>query len=151
MPAYSSVVPAEPPDYDGHRQGTFALVHPIAPHYNTVLRIDPTDRTDGFLDPIRAIGDACEDLRAHEVALMAGMRAAILGALGRLDPQLLEKAYEKSARGFSLGSRQGKLWQLFVGHQQKLAQEAQEDFNKVFGREFMAAYQAQVRRLKTGD
>ena len=39
-------MPAEPPDYDGHRQGTFALVHPIAPHYNTVLRIDPTDRTE---------------------------------------------------------------------------------------------------------
>ena len=121
------------------------------PHEALQFLLDPSDRTDGFLDPIRAIGDACEDLRAHEVALMAGMRAAILGALGRLDPQLIEKAYEKTARGFSLGGRQGKLWKLFVGHQQKLAQEAQEDFNKVFGREFMAAYQAQLRRLKTGD
>jgi hypothetical protein len=26
--------------------------------------------------------------------------------------------------------------------------EAQEDFNKVFGRDFMGAYQAQLRRLK---
>jgi len=121
------------------------------PHEALQFLLDPTDRTDGFLDPIRAIGDACEDLRAHEVALMAGMRAAILGALGRLDPQLIEKAYEKSARGFSLGGRQGKLWKLFVAHQQKLSQEAQEDFNKVFGREFMAAYQAQLRRLKAGD
>ena len=121
------------------------------PHEALQFLLDPSDRTDGFLDPIRAIGDACEDLRAHEVALMAGMRAAILGALGRLDPQLIEKAYEKSARGFSLGGRQGKLWKLFVAHQQKLSQEAQEDFNKVFGREFMAAYQAQLRRLKAGD
>src|SRR5215470_4840328 len=39
------VVPAEPPDFDGHREGTFALVHPIAPHYNTLLRVDPNDRT----------------------------------------------------------------------------------------------------------
>src|SRR5438552_64817 len=39
------VVPAEPPTYDGHREGTFALVHPMAPHYNTLLRVDPTDRT----------------------------------------------------------------------------------------------------------
>jgi type VI secretion system FHA domain protein len=120
------------------------------PHEAMQFLLDPTDRTDGFLDPIRAIGDACEDLRAHEVALMAGMRAAILGALRRLDPQLVEKAYEKSARGFSLGGRKGRLWELFVAHQQKLSQEAQEDFNKVFGREFMAAYQAQLRRLKTG-
>jgi len=112
--------------------------------------LDPTDRTDGFLDPIRAIGEACEDLRAHEVALMDGMRAAILGALRRLDPKLIEKAFEKSGRGFSLGGRKSRLWELFVTHQQALSQEAQEDFNKVFGREFMAAYQAQLRRLKSG-
>ena len=39
------MVPAEPPSYDGHREGTFGIVHPLAPHYNTLLRIDPTDRT----------------------------------------------------------------------------------------------------------
>ena len=39
------VVPSEPPSYDGHREGTFGTVHPLAPHYNTLLRIDPTDRT----------------------------------------------------------------------------------------------------------
>jgi len=39
------MVPAEPPSYDGHREGTFGTVHPLAPHYNTLLRIDPTDRT----------------------------------------------------------------------------------------------------------
>jgi peptide/nickel transport system substrate-binding protein len=39
------VVPAEPPTYDGHREGTFALIHPMAPHYNTLLRTDPNDRT----------------------------------------------------------------------------------------------------------
>ena len=38
-------VPSEPPSYDGHREGTFGMVHPIAPHYNTLLRIDPFDRT----------------------------------------------------------------------------------------------------------
>jgi type VI secretion system FHA domain protein len=111
---------------------------------------DPAQRTAGFLEPVQAIGDAAEDLRAHELALMAGMRSAILGAVRRLDPQALEKAFEKSAGGFSLGSRKGKLWDLFVAQQQKLAQEGQEDFNKVFGRDFMSAYQAQLRRLKSG-
>jgi peptide/nickel transport system substrate-binding protein len=36
-------VPSEMPSYDGHRESTFGLIHPIAPHYNTLLRIDPTD------------------------------------------------------------------------------------------------------------
>src|SRR6266699_4421832 len=39
------LVPSEPPSYDGHREGTFGTVHPLAPLYNTLLRIDPSDRT----------------------------------------------------------------------------------------------------------
>ncbi|HXD96655.1 MAG TPA: ABC transporter substrate-binding protein, partial [Candidatus Acidoferrum sp.] len=39
------LVPSEPPSYDGHRDGTFGMLHPLAPHYNTLLRIDPFDRT----------------------------------------------------------------------------------------------------------
>ena len=39
------LVPSEPPSYDGHRDGTFGMVHPLAPHYNPLLRIDPVDRT----------------------------------------------------------------------------------------------------------
>ena len=41
------------------------------------------------------------------------------------------------------------LWDAFVAHQQQLARGAQEDFNKVFGRDFMAAYRAELRRLKS--
>jgi FHA domain-containing protein/type VI secretion system protein len=63
---------------------------------------------------------------------------------------VLERAYEKSAKGFSLASRKAKLWELFVAEQDKLSRDAQEDFNKVFGRDFMGAYQAQLRRLKGG-
>ena len=29
------VVPTEPASYDGHREGTFALIHPLAPVYGT--------------------------------------------------------------------------------------------------------------------
>ena len=38
-------VPSEPPSYDGHREETFGLIHPIAPFYNTLLRVDPNDKT----------------------------------------------------------------------------------------------------------
>jgi FHA domain-containing protein len=120
------------------------------PHEAMDFLFDPAERTDGFLDPVQAVGDACEDLRSHELALMAGMRAAILGALRRFDPPGLERALDKSAKGFSLASRKARLWDLFVEQQDKLARDAQEDFNKVFGREFMGAYQAQLRRLKGG-
>ena len=69
------VVPAEPPNYDGHREGTFALVHPIAPHYNTLLRIDPTDRTG-----TKVVGDLAEswtispDGRTYTLKLRRGVK-----------------------------------------------------------------------------
>lgn len=40
------VVPAEPPSYDGHRETTFALVHPIAPFYSLLIRPDPNNSMD---------------------------------------------------------------------------------------------------------
>ena len=120
------------------------------PHEAMDFLFNPEERTDGFLDPVQAVGDACEDLRSHELALMAGMRAAILGALRRFDPNVIERGFDKSAKGFSLASRKAKLWDAFVAQQDQFSREAQEDFNKVFGKDFMAAYQAQLRRLKGG-
>jgi len=69
------VVPAEPPSYDAHREETFALVHPAAPHYSTLLRVDPTDRTG-----TRIVGDLAEswtvakDGRTYTFKLRRGVR-----------------------------------------------------------------------------
>src|SRR5207237_1101242 len=86
---------------------------PSSAHEAMQFLLDPGERTEGFLDPLRSIGEACEDLRAHELALMAGMRASVLGALRRLDPQVLEKTFEKSAGGFALGGRKARFWEAF--------------------------------------
>ncbi|MGH7357046.1 MAG: ABC transporter substrate-binding protein [Candidatus Rokuibacteriota bacterium] len=49
------VVPSEPPSYDGHQESTFGLIHPTAPHYNTLLRVDPFDKTG-----TKPVGDLAE-------------------------------------------------------------------------------------------
>lgn len=49
------VVPAEPPSFDAHREESFALLHPAAPHYNTLLRVDPDDPTG-----TKIVGDLAE-------------------------------------------------------------------------------------------
>lgn len=108
---------------------------------------DPRERSGGFLAPVQAVSDAFDDMRAHEAALIAGMRAAILGAVARFDPKKLEEELEKSSGGLGL-NRKARLWELFAAYQQKLAREAGDDFNKVFGRDFLSAYMAQVKQLK---
>ena len=35
------LVPDEPPSYDGHREGTFAMLHPVAPYYSVLIRVNP--------------------------------------------------------------------------------------------------------------
>ena len=50
-------MPSEPPSYDGHREETFGLIHPIAPLYSTLLRVDPTDQTG-----TKPVGDLAESL-----------------------------------------------------------------------------------------
>src|SRR5215470_17520572 len=69
------VVPGEPPSYDAHREETFALIHPAAPHYNTLLRIDPTDPTG-----TRVVGDLAtswtvsSDKRTYVLRLRRGVK-----------------------------------------------------------------------------
>ncbi len=43
-----------PPSFDGHRETTFAMLHPLAPHYSTLLRFDP----QGYP---KIVGDVAED------------------------------------------------------------------------------------------
>jgi len=49
------VVPSEPPSYDAHQEETFGVIHPMAPHYSTLLRVDPNDRTG-----TKPVGDIAE-------------------------------------------------------------------------------------------
>ena len=69
------VVPGEPPSYDAHREETFALIHPAAPHYNTLLRIDPLDPTG-----TRVVGDLAtswtvsSDKRTYVLRLRRGVK-----------------------------------------------------------------------------
>ena len=55
------VVNAEPPSYDGHRETTFALLHPIAPHYSLLYKFDPNDLTKVIPDVAAEMPTASAD------------------------------------------------------------------------------------------
>jgi peptide/nickel transport system substrate-binding protein len=50
------VVPDEPPSYDGHRETTFAMIHPIRPFYSVLLQVNP-DNPSSTTD---FVCDVCE-------------------------------------------------------------------------------------------
>jgi len=68
-------VPSEPPSYDGHREETFGLIHPIAPFYNTLLRVDPTD--PGGTKPYASLAEtwaASQDGKTYTFKLRQGVK-----------------------------------------------------------------------------
>ena len=108
---------------------------------------DPAARSDAFLPPSRAVADACADLQNHELALVAGMRAALLGAIKRFDPDVIEKRLQKEGSKSLLANRKAQLWDSFVAFYQQTQTEAGDNFDRVFGAAFLRAYQEQIRRL----
>src|SRR6266705_120329 len=69
------VVPSSPPSYDAHREETFGTIHPIAPHYNTLLRTDPTDKTGAKVVPDLAESwTISKDGRTYTLKLRHGVK-----------------------------------------------------------------------------
>lgn len=104
----------------------------------------------GFMRPDEAMRDAFDDLRAHEIGVIAGTRAALTEVLGRFDPCVLEK---RLAAGSLIDSilpsfRKTKLWEIYLEQYARIRREAEDDFQSVFGRSFLAAYEHETARVK---
>ena len=95
--------------------------------------------------------DAFRDLRAHELGVMAGMKAALAGVLLRFDPKMLEGKLNRSSSLADLipSPRKAKLWNLFEALYQQLAAEAEDDFDTLFGQAFLKAYEGYIGQLDT--
>ncbi|MFM0049602.1 type VI secretion system-associated FHA domain protein TagH [Caballeronia grimmiae] len=104
----------------------------------------------GFMPPAAALDDAYADLRAHQVGVVAGMRAALDGVFERFEPERIEARL--SGRSMLDGllpglSRRARCWDCFTQMYGQLSSEATEDFHTLFGRAFVAAYEAQIDAL----
>jgi type VI secretion system protein len=106
-------------------------------------------RGAGYLAPEDALRAAFRDIQAHELAVVAGMRAALEHAMARIDPATIEKSLD-AATGLDalLGNRRARLWQRFVDTWEHVARDAGDDFQRTFGESFSRAYQAQLDALK---
>ena len=101
----------------------------------------------GYMPPARAAREAFDDVRIHQLAVMAGVQAALMNLLRTFDPALLEARLQKGGMVESLmpGARRAKLWEAFCAAYKDIARDADSDFQAVFGREFARAYTEQTR------
>ncbi|MEW9585360.1 type VI secretion system-associated FHA domain protein TagH [Paraburkholderia sp. DGU8] len=119
------------------------------PDVDSALAQMLTGRSAGYMPPDEALRRAFDDIEAHELAVLAGMRAALAHVLGRFDPASMEAQLgDPGALERVLSNRKAKLWDLFVGLQAAVAREADDDFQKLFGQAFNDAYEAQIDELR---
>jgi len=105
----------------------------------------------GYLPPIEAIHEATDDLQAHQIALLAGLRAALSSLVALFDPEALEKNFQKASAVDNLlpALKKAKYWEMFKSRYKQAAADAENDFLHFLGDEFTIAYEQQVQRLKS--
>jgi FHA domain-containing protein len=121
----------------------------FVPNADAALQQMLGKRIPGFMRADQAMRDAFDDLRAHEIGVIAGTRAALEEVLAHFDPSRIEQKLPKTSLADAMipGARKAKLWDLFVERYQQIRQEAVDDFHSVFGRAFVRAYEQETERL----
>ena len=103
----------------------------------------------GFMPPLTGLNQAYMDLRAHELALLSGLRAALDSVLSSFDPSTLELGLPPAGllKNLVSGSREAKLWALFCERHGEFIREIDADFDAVLGDAFRQAYERQLLEL----
>ncbi|NEV63360.1 type VI secretion system-associated FHA domain protein TagH [Thiorhodococcus minor] len=104
----------------------------------------------GYLPAVSAASEAFDDIQAHEMAMTAGLQAALRALFARFEPASLE---QRLGRASGLDqvlpmARKAKYWELFTDEYEKVAADASEDFMQLFEDAFARAYHEQIERLR---
>lgn len=113
--------------------------------HNLLVRHNPA-----YLEPVAAFESAFDDLRIHQMAMLAGLRAGYQAMVTAFDPDTLEQKFERYARrGGLLGaSAKPRFWDLYREVFEETTGDADESFRTLFGTAFSKAYEEQTRLLK---
>jgi len=105
--------------------------------------------TKGYLSPETAAEQALDDIKAHEIAMITGMEAALKGVLAKLNPEVLAGQIEtSSAFGSLLRGKKARYWEVYEKIYAEISDQAENDFQDLFSREFARAYKDQLDKLK---
>lgn len=107
-------------------------------------------RNAAYLPPVEAFQDAFEDIRHHQMAMLAGMRSGFDSVLERLDAANLQEQFDKQIKkgGLLSMSSKSRYWDLFEEYCRELGGDRENAFRRLFGEEFGSAYETQLDKLK---
>lgn len=106
-------------------------------------------RNPGYLGPLEAFEEGFQDASFHQMAVLAGVRAAYNAMLAKFHPTHLEEVYERKLRRtalLGLGGR-GKFWELYRERFDEIDRDREAHFQLLFGEEFARAYNEHLQKL----
>ncbi|PEQ14578.1 hypothetical protein B2G71_03130 [Novosphingobium sp. PC22D] len=99
------------------------------------------DPERGFMDGMRAVEDAFQDLQAHQMATLKAMQGALAATLERFSPEAIRERASGSGILHKLpGTREAALWKAYEREFSGVAHGSDEAFMDVFAKEFRKAY-----------
>jgi type VI secretion system FHA domain protein len=138
---------------------TFRLQHTrMRPQENNPLKFSPdsraalsalfAQRVPGFLTPTETFQEAFADIEAHQMAMLAGMRAAFDNVMQRFDPESLEAEFNRDKGGGMFKPlNKARYWDKLVEMYGRQSSNSDESFRRLFGDAFAEAYEQQMQRL----
>ncbi|WP_170064217.1 type VI secretion system-associated FHA domain protein TagH [Halomonas heilongjiangensis] len=102
-----------------------------------------------YLPAVEAFEAGFEDLRFHQLAMLAGMRSGFFEMLHQFDPAHLEARFaEHEERASLLGRVTGpRYWRQYQAHYAAIQRDSEGYFNRLFGEAFCDAYEKQIQAL----
>lgn len=116
----------------------------FTPNVDDAMRLILAPTHPGFLPPQRAASEGFSDIMNHQIAMTAGIQAALADILRSFDPQLIEKTQGEGV----LFQKKAKCWEYYVEKYPHLKAVAQEEF---FGDAFAEAYEKQMLLLSRAN
>ena len=114
-----------------------------------VMAILLTYEGKGLLAPARAVREGFEDVRIHQLAVLAGIKASLTQLLRRFNPDKLERRLQQSILDSLLPlHRKARYWEQFRSCYEEIASESDEDIDQLFGKEFARAYERMVQTIR---
>lgn len=105
----------------------------------------------GYLPPVESFQEASDDIQAHQMALLSGLRAALGSLIALFDPEAFENDLKNTSAIENLipSVKKARYWEQFKTCYKDAAADAENDFLHFLGKEFTIAYEQQIKIIKT--
>ena len=115
-------------------------------NYEQLLHYMLTHPVPGYLNSEESVKEAFNELQEHQVAVMAGMKSALMYMLNKLSPEKIQQRSDKTI-SLTLSNKKTRYWEAYKELYEDIMSE-DDVFNHVFGNEFCRAYEQQAELLK---